>query len=176
MLAVPNAEAVPQASSDDLQRQIQAQLTQADERWRSHIAAEQHRLREASDANSNMMREYYENKLKSIETQVRSQVEAETRLQGGMQQMEIDSKDDEELDRLRRVTADQENRANDQHQCAEQYRRMSERLTTQVKQANSAMRGLEQSEQMMRQQMEGMKAEIRTLKLPHRGNMPGAFR
>ena len=90
--------------------------------------------------------------------------------------MEVDSGGNEELERLRLLAAEQEGRVNDQHQCVEQFRRMSERLTTQVKQANLAKRGLEQSEQAMRQQVEDMKSQITALRRQqHSNNMPGSF-
>ncbi len=87
--------------------------------------------------------------------------------------MEIDSAGNEELERLRRLAAEQEGRVDEQRQCAEQFRRMSERLTTQVKQANLAKRGLEQSEQMMRQQMDDMRSQLNASQ--QRKQMPGSF-
>ena len=169
-----------QASTQEAQRQFQAQLAQAEDHWRSQ-ALEQQKLRQAAEGGLHDTREYYENKLRDVESQARSQIEeqqrrlqeTETGLQG---RMEVDSGGNEELERLRRLAAEQEGRVDDQRQCAEQFRRMSERLTTQVKQANLAKRGLEHSEQAMRQQVEDMRSQITAWpRQQNNNNMPGSF-
>ena len=158
------------------QHQVQAQMEQLESRLRS-----EEKLRRAADASLQNTSAFYQNKLSEVETQARIQIEdqqrrlqeAEMGLQGGLQRMEIDSGGNEELERLRQLTAEKEGRVDEQRQCAEQYRRMSERLTTQVKQANLAKRGLEQSEQMVRQQMEDMKSQLNASQ--QRRQMPGSF-
>lgn len=180
---VPTPEVDQQASTQETQRQFQEQLAQVEDHWRSQVV-EQQNLRQAAESGLQNTREYYENKLRDVELQARSQIEeqqrrlqeTETGLQEQLQQMEVDSGGNEELERLRRLTAEQEVRVNDQRQCAEQFRRMSERLTTQVKQANLAKRGLEQSEQAMRQQVEDMKSQMTALRRQeHNNKMPGSF-
>ena len=163
-------------AADVDQRQAQAQMEQLESRLRS-----EEKLRRAADASLHDTSAYYQEKLKEVEMQARTQIEqqqrriqeAEAQLQGGLQRMDVDSGDNEELERLRKLTAEHERKVDEQRQCAEQYRRMSERLTTQVKQANLAKRGLEQSEQMMRQQMEDTRAQLNASQ--QRRHMPGSF-
>lgn len=158
------------------QRSVQEQMEPVESRLRS-----EEKLRRAAESSLRDTSIYYENKLRDVETQARIQIEeqqrrleeAEIGLQGGLQRMEVDSAGNEELERLRRVATEQEGRIDEQRQCAEQFRRMSERLTTQVKQANLAKRGLEQSEQMMRQQMEDMRSQLQASQ--QRRHMPGSF-
>lgn len=179
---------VPKVNNQNLaqeaQRQFQTQLAQVENHWRSE-ALEQQKLRQIAEAGLNDTKVYYENKLKDVEFQAQSQIaehqrqlqETKIGCQEPVQQMEVDSPGTEELDRLRRLAAEQEESMNSQRQCAEQYRRMNERLTTQIKQANMAQRKLEQSEQSMRQQVENMKSQITILqRQQHVKPMPGAFR
>lgn len=181
--AVSTPEIDQQASMQEAQRQFQAQLAQVEDRWRSQ-GVEQQKLLKAAEGSLHDTREYYENKLRDVELQARSHIEEQQRrlqeievsLQGRSQEMEVDSGGNEELERLRRLAAEQEGRINDQRQCAEQFKRMSERLTTQVKQANLAKRGLEQSEQAMRQQVEDMKSQVTaSRRQSHKNNIPGSF-
>lgn len=153
-----------QASTQEAQRHFQAQLARAEDHWRSQVV-EQQKLRQAAESSLHATGHFYENKLRDVESQARSQIEEQQRrFQETETRIEVDSGGNEELERLRRLTAEQEGRVNEHRQCAEQFRRISERLTTQVKQANLAKRGLEQSEQAMRQQVETMKSQITVLR------------
>jgi hypothetical protein len=168
------SSASPAAGVD--QRQVQVQIEQLEGSLRS-----EEKLRRAAEASLHDTSTYYQNKLSQVEMQAQTQIEEQQRrlqeveagLQGGLQRMEVDSGDSEELQRLRQLAAEHERRVDEQRQCAEQYRRMSERLTTQVKQANMAKRGVEQSEQTLRQQMEDMRSQLNASQ--QRRPMPGSF-
>lgn len=131
------------------------------------------KLRRAAEASLQNTSQFYQNKLESAEAQARIQIEDQRRqiqelqTEGGLQRMDIDSGGNEELERLRRLTAEQEGRIEEHRRCAEQFRSMSERLTSQVKQGK-------QSEQNMRQQIETMKTQMSAAR---QGSniMPGAF-
>ena len=64
----------------------------------------------------------------------------------------------------------------DQRQRCEQFRRTSERLTTQIKQVNDANAGLARSEREAQRRMEDMKSRITGLEGRLRdGSMPGSY-
>lgn len=176
-------EITQQPSTQEAQRQFQAQLAQVEDHWRSQVA-EQEKLRQAVEGELHTSRDQYENRLRDVESQARSQIEGhqrriqevEAQLQGSAQQMEIDSGGNDERERLRQLVTEQEASINEQRQCAEQFRRMSERLTTQVKQANLEKRDLEHSEQTMRQHTEDLKAQIAaSRRQQHTHKVPGSF-
>jgi len=132
-----------QASSAEDQQQFQMQLAQSEDYWRSQLIEHQ-KLRQAAESALHSMREIYEQKLKDVELETRSSIE---QLQHQLRErdtareeqsgcVKIPSHINEELEHLRQLVIDQETKINDQRQCAEQFRRMSERLTTQIKQAN----------------------------------------
>ena len=167
----------------EAQRESRATSTQAEEHWRSE-AIEQQKLRQAAEDGLQSTKSYYEVKIRSVESQGQEQLreqqrrlhDAEAALRDRSQQMEIDSGGSEELDQLRRQAAELQTRVDDQHQCVERFRRMSERLTTQVKQAKFDRQNLEQSEQTMRRHIEDMRTQAGA----YRGHfqskpMPGAF-
>ncbi|KAK1057582.1 hypothetical protein LTR33_013599 [Friedmanniomyces endolithicus] len=129
----------------DSHRQYQMQLAQVEKDWRSQME-EEHKLRQGADDGLINMKEFYEAQMKEVESQSRVRIEElQHRMQGSeiliereSHQMEMHSGWKEELDQLHQLAADQEVEINNQYQRAEQFQRMSERLTTQVKHSNRA--------------------------------------
>lgn len=136
-----------QASSAEDERQFQMQLAQSEDHWRSQLIEHQ-KLRQAAESALHSMRGIYEQKLKDVELEARSsiwQLQYQLRERDGAREeqsgcVKILPHVNEELEHLRQLVIDQESMINDQRQCAEHFRRMSERLTTQIKQANSEKR------------------------------------
>ncbi|KAK5687477.1 hypothetical protein LTS10_001615 [Elasticomyces elasticus] len=83
---------------------------------------------------------------------------------------EVNVVDIHELDMLRRRVSDQEGEARDQHQCVEHFKRMSERLTTQVKQANRERQDLERAMQTLREHVDFLQAQAGPSAGPQRGS------
>ncbi|KAK4889332.1 hypothetical protein LTR27_011869 [Elasticomyces elasticus] len=70
---------------------------------------------------------------------------------------EVNVVDNEELEVLRKLVTEQECKLHDQLQCVEHFRRMSERLTTQVKQAHREKQELERVHvELLQSQMGGV--------------------
>ncbi|KAK3636660.1 hypothetical protein LTR56_000847 [Elasticomyces elasticus] len=70
---------------------------------------------------------------------------------------EVNMVDNEELEVLRKLVNEQECKLNDQLQCVEHFRRMSERLTTHVKQAHREKQELERVHaELLQSQMGGV--------------------
>ncbi|KAK1067515.1 hypothetical protein LTR74_006376 [Friedmanniomyces endolithicus] len=143
--AVLVSEVDQQMWMQDSLRQYQMQLAQVEKDWRSQLE-EEHKLRQGAEDGLINMKEFYEAQMKEVESQSRVRIEE---LQHRMQeskiliereshQMEMHSGWKEELDQLHQLAADQEVEINNQYQRAEQFQRMSERLTTQVKHSNRA--------------------------------------
>lgn len=155
-------------------RNLENQINQLQDQCRS-----EQKLRRAAEGNLEGTRNYFEGQLKDMETQARTRIDEQQRqlqeLQSsGMQRMEVDLGNNEELERLRRVSAEQEQKMDELRQCSDQYRRMSERLTSQVKQMSTSQRNQEQSEQLMRQQRQPPKSQLGSAQMQIR-SMPGAF-
>ncbi|KAK5740823.1 hypothetical protein LTR17_004413 [Elasticomyces elasticus] len=171
-----------QTSMEDARRRWGAQLAQAEHFWRAQVI-EQQKLREAAEIQLQGMLQRHEAQLGQVEDgelQARAEVEIQQRrvqqmeeaLQKQSRQINVDSSVSEDLERLREQIIELKGNLHDQHGCAEQYRRMSERLTTEVKQLRHAKRGLERSEQAPFQQMEDMELQTNAQR---RKNVPGAF-
>jgi chromosome segregation ATPase len=171
------------ASEDEFRARFESEFAKAQEQWRTQVNQE-NKLRVAAEGSLHSTREYYENKMKEVEQQAQTRIAEQQRLaqeakssslpSASSQPMEIDSVDTGEIEALRDKVNDLENRIKEQHQCTEQYRRMSERLTTQVKQADMARRTAEQSEQTLRRQLEDSRPQRHT---PQRHQqVPGSFR
>ena len=75
----------------------------------------------------------------------------------------------------KQVIATYEAELRDQRQRCNQFRKTSERLTTQIKQANEAKRNFERSDTEMRQQIENLKSQVAALQTEPRSPMPFSF-
>ncbi|KAK0276753.1 hypothetical protein LTR35_002894 [Friedmanniomyces endolithicus] len=123
----------------------QIQLAQVEESWRSQMDAE-HKLRQATEDRLYNMKQSCEARMKEVESQARIRIaeqqrrlqETEVAVKGRSPQAGINSGWTDGLDLMHQLVADQEVEINNEYQRAEQFRRMSERLTTQVKHSNMA--------------------------------------
>jgi hypothetical protein len=161
----------------ELRLLFESRLAEAQEELRNQVN-EEHKLRVAAEGSLQSAREYYENKMKEVEQQAQTSIaEQQQSFQeafSASQPVSIDSVDAGEIEALRGRVNDLETRIREQHRCTEQYRRMSERLTTQVKQANMEKRTVEQSEQMLRRQLEDSRLQRHTSQ--RHQQMPGSYR
>lgn len=147
--------------------------------WRSQLE-EQQRLREAAESSLQNAKDSHEIQMKEVQRKYKGQKrqleKAESELQTHSERMDIDSKDTEELGRLRSLVTQREGTILEERRRAEQFRRMSERLTTQVKQATMAQRNAEQLEQAAKRQLESMKPRgYPSQPRQGAGHMPGSF-
>ncbi|KAK0265616.1 hypothetical protein LTR12_000234 [Friedmanniomyces endolithicus] len=188
---VPVSQVGQQIWMQDAHRQYQIQLAQVEESWRSQMDAE-HKLRQATEDRLYNMKQSCEARMKEVESQVRIRIaEQQRRLQktgvaikGKSHQTRINSGWTDGLDLMHQLVADQEVEINNEYQRAEQFRRMSERLTTQVKHsnmanqaqqfrrmrersmtqakpANMADQALEQAEQVEQQHLEDVQSQVK---------------
>jgi chromosome segregation ATPase len=143
--------------------------------------AEEQKLREAAEADLKNTQDHYELRLKEAERLANTQIEAEKQraqatenaLNEQMNRMDIDSTSQQQN---QQQIATYEAEIRDQRQRCNQFKKTSERLTTQVKQAVDAKRDLERSDQEMRHTIEDLKSEIAALQLQIRDNrMPSSF-
>jgi YD repeat-containing protein len=169
-----------QSSLQEAQLRFESGLREAEDRWRS-LLAEEEKLRRAAEGDLRSMKDYYESRLKETEQRANSQIEeqqkrvhaSETALQEQMNRMEVDSTSQQQLQRL---IATHEAEMNEQRQRCNQFKRMSERLTAQIKQAAASKTNLEQTGHVMRHRIEDMKSEIAALQLQLRDyHTPGSF-
>lgn len=169
-----------QSSIREAQLHFELELEQKEDQLRSQLAEEQ-KLRQAAEADLKSTQDHYESRLRETEQLASIQIEEEKKraqatesaLNEQMNRMEIDSTSQQQHKQL---IATYEAKIRDQHQRCNQFRRTSERLTTQIKQAVEAKRGLERSDQEMRQRIEDMKSQIAALQLQLRDyRMPGSF-
>lgn len=176
---MPSSAARDQAGLGEAGRQTEATLGEAETHWHTQLSNEQ-KLRETAESNLRSVTERYETELKTTRQKYKQQKrrleKAETELQEHSQRMDIDSGSPEEVARLRGLLDERNAAIEEQRRRVDQFRRMSERLTTQVKQATLAQRSAEQVEQGTRRQLEGMKAQVHASQMKNRGSvMPGAF-
>jgi chromosome segregation ATPase len=143
--------------------------------------AEEQRQRQALEVELQNTKDQYEARLKAAETLASSHIEAEKQcaeaaqnaLNEQMNRMDIDSRSQEQNQQL---IANYEAEIQEQRQRCNQFKKMSERLTTQFKQAVDAKRELERSNQELRHTIEDMKSTIAALQLHIREyRMPGSF-
>ncbi|KAK1065506.1 hypothetical protein LTR74_007870 [Friedmanniomyces endolithicus] len=186
---VPVSQLDQQIWMQDAHRQYQIQLAQVEESWRSQMDAE-HKLRQAAEDRLYNMKQSCEARMKEVESHARIRIaeqqrrsqETEVAVKGKSHQTGVNSGWTDGLDLMHQLVADQEVEINNEYQRAEQFRRMSERLTTQVehsnmanqaqrfrrrsgrstaqaKQANMADQALEQAEQAGQQRLKNVKSQ-----------------
>ncbi|KAK0328528.1 hypothetical protein LTR82_000459 [Friedmanniomyces endolithicus] len=142
---VPVSQVGKQIWMQDAHHPYQIQLAQVEESWRSQMDAE-HKLRQATEDRLYNMKQSCEARMKEVESQARIRIaeqqrrlqETEVAVKGRSPQAGINSGWTDGLDLMHQLVADQEVEINNEYQRAEQFRRMSERLTTQVKHSNMA--------------------------------------
>ena len=164
------------------QTELHRQLAQVQESCRSRVAEEKG-LREAAEATLVQTKEDYEVKLRDIESQARAHMEvqqqqllqAQTELQGQTEKMDVDFGSNGDVEHLRKVNAELETRINEQYRCTEQFKRMSERLTSEVRQAKQAEKSVPRPDTDWRQ-AEAVTSRMNTsLRSQPQMNMPGSF-
>jgi chromosome segregation ATPase len=147
---------------------------------RSQLDEEQ-QSKYAAQAELKIARETFEKRLLEAERSASIQIEAEKKRAQAfelasneqMNRMEIDSGNQQHHDQ---TIAKLEEEIREQRQRCNQFRKTSERLTTQIKQANDAKASLERSDRESQQRMEDMKSKIAALEVRVRGGqMPGSF-
>lgn len=174
------AEDQLQSSIREAQLHFESELKQMEDQMRAQLTEEQ-KLRQAAEADLKSTKGHYESKLRETEQLASTQIEDEKKksqsiesaLNEQMNRMEIDSTNQQQHEQL---IATYKAEIRDQRQRCNQFRRTSERLTTQIKQAVEAKRDLEHSSQEMRQRIEDMKSQITGLQLQLRDyRMPGSY-
>lgn len=169
-----------QSSIQEAQLRFDLELKQKEDQLRSQLAEEQ-KLRQAAEANLKSTKDYYESRHRDTEQLASTKIEEERKrsqatesaLNDQMNRMEIDLTSQQQQEQL---VATYEAEIRDQRQRCNQFKKTSERLTTQMKQAVEAKKDLERSDQEMRQRIEDMKSQIAAHQLQLREyRMPGAF-
>ncbi|KAK0935396.1 hypothetical protein LTR29_013029 [Friedmanniomyces endolithicus] len=128
---VPLSQVDQQIWKQGVHRQYQAQLAEVEESWRSQVEAE-HKLRQAAEDGLYNMKQSCEAQMKEVKSQARTRIEEQLRR---TQKTEVGVRGESHQ---KAANSDQEVEINNEYQRAEQFRRMSERLTTQVKHSNMA--------------------------------------
>lgn len=134
----------------------------------------------AAQAELKIAQESFDQRLLEAQQSANTQIEAvqkhaqsETGLNEQMGRMEIDSGNRQQH---AQTIAKLEEEIQDQRRRCEQFRRTSERLTTQIKQVNDTNGNLARSEREAQRRMEGMKSRIAGLEGRLRdGSMPGSY-
>ncbi|KAK0346692.1 hypothetical protein LTR91_014266 [Friedmanniomyces endolithicus] len=175
---VPVSQLDQQIWMQDAHRQYQIQLAQVEGSWRSQMDAE-HKLRQAAEDRLYNMKQSCEARMKEVESHARIRIAEQQRRS---QETGVAVKGKSHQRGSTQLVADQQVEINNEYQRAEQFRRMSERLTTQVehsnmanqaqrfrrrsgrstaqaKQANMADQALEQAEQAGQQRLKNVKSQ-----------------
>lgn len=165
-----------QRSITETQMRLQSELQQKESEFQTRFAEEQS-LRQTAEAELTRTKIQYETQLKAtlalVEEEKKHTQASELALNEQMNRMNLDSTSQQQHEQ---IVASYEEKLRDQRQRCEQFRRTSERLTTQIKQGTEIQRGLERSDQEMRQRVEDMKSEIGMLRSKLRDyRMPGSF-
>ena len=177
---VTGSEDQLQSSIREAQLRFDLELKQKEGQLRLELAEEQ-KLRQAAEAELNSTKDYYESRHRDIEQLASTKLQEEKKrsqatesaLNDQMNRMEIDSMSQQQQEEL---VATYEAEIRDQRQRCNQFKKTSERLTTQIKQAVEARKDLERSDKEMRQEIEDMKSQIAAQQLQLREyRIPGAF-
>lgn len=166
-----------QRSMAETQTRLQSELQQKEVQFHTRLAEEQ-RLRQTAEAELAQIKIQYETQLKAthalVEEEKKRTQASELALNEQMNRIDLDSTSHQQHEQ---VVASYEEKLQNQRQRCEQFRRTSERLTTQIKKGAEIQRDLEMSDQKMRQQVENMKSEIGMLRSKSQNYpIPGSFR